>query len=343
MHQLTAVYLIAEECDKDVVWRLSYPSITDKRRSYIRHKLRCDFDITNCFNFYHFDDRWFYGRSFLSTTCDTKKWFLFLETSEFNPEKYKSLAEVLCAVFAKTGDLKSLMHTYLNAFIDGRVSFEKLTFIAENCEQKKMMSMNCPFKQIITMFGVDIILVYTALILKQRIAVYHHTNENLLQFVTSLPCFVWHRLNWDQILYPTVNVNSKEDMNEIRCHNHFIAGFTNSNIESRTDLYDVFVNLAAVEITVANHAKEIFAMTKTHKEIAMFMKRLSENESTTDLDVIKQVSLKTLELIDNLKSLCSNGEYGDALSKTALEEKKLGTALESFLKRLAVAENLKLT
>ncbi|RWS06768.1 protein FAM45A-like isoform X1 [Dinothrombium tinctorium] len=203
------------------------------------------------------------------------------------------------------------------------------------------MALKCPFKQIINMFGVDIILVYNAVILKQRIAVYHHRKDHLLQFIISIPCFAWHRLNWDQILYPIVNLQCKEEMAEICSKKHFVAGFTDSEIETKTDIFDVFVNLAAVEITVANHAKDAFVMTKTHKEIAMFMKRLAESESSTDFEVIDQVSAKTKELISNLKTLGVR-EQDDVIEKNLLEEKKLGTALESFLKRLAIAEDFKL-
>lgn len=38
-------------------------------------------------------------------------------------------------------------------------------------------------------------------------------------------------------------------------YSHYVAGCSNSSISSRTDLYDLLVNIPAREITVASHAK----------------------------------------------------------------------------------------
>ncbi len=56
----------------------------------------------------------------------------------------------------------------------------------------------------------------------------------------ALPLFVVHRMNWD-ILYPHVDLD-EEELLTLSSHGTYIAGFTDSAIEGRTDLYDLFVN-----------------------------------------------------------------------------------------------------
>jgi len=38
-------------------------------------------------------------------------------------------------------------------------------------------------------------------------------------------------------------------------YSYYVAGCSNSSILSRTDLYDLLVNIPAREITIASHAK----------------------------------------------------------------------------------------
>lgn len=45
------------------------------------------------------------------------------------------------------------------------------------------------------------------------------------------------------------------DVNLLQKHPHYVAGCRNSTISSRTDLYELLVNIPAREITVAPHAK----------------------------------------------------------------------------------------
>lgn len=48
------------------------------------------------------------------------------------------------------------------------------------------------------------------------------------------------------------------EVSELSALPTYIAGFRDAAVEGRTELYDVFVNLPAIEITIAAHAKGIF-------------------------------------------------------------------------------------
>lgn len=270
-------------------------------------------------------------------------YIVVLVAKDFNPEKYEAMTKLLSESYQKSLSTARLLELYLGVVVEGSCSLgENGTFYHHDYEQKKIMATNSSMKQIIKTFNLDVILIYTALILKKRIVVYHHKLEALLTFIRALPAFIWHRQNWDDILYPNVDLMSKAEVDELKSLTHYVAGCTDNSIESKVDLYDIYVNLAAVEITVAHHAKDAFAMTKTHKEIAVLMKRQAEISSNSDLDIIKEIASKTKELISTLKSLAGsiNEDNSEVVTLQRLKERKLAPALENFLWNLTVAEKL---
>lgn len=83
-------------------------------------------------------------------------------------------------------------------------------------------------------------------------------------------------------------------------------------------------------------------MTKTHKEIALFMVQLCENQGCTESQIISEINEKTKDLLNQLTSLATT-ETSDGkkmVSIQAFKEKDLPQAVESFLINLAIAENL---
>lgn len=62
----------------------------------------------------------------------------------------------------------------------------------------------------------------------------------VLSHCRTLPLLVLHRKNWD-IVYPRLELEEAElvDLSE---RGTYVAGFTDSTVEGRTDLYDLFVN-----------------------------------------------------------------------------------------------------
>ncbi|GFT32290.1 DENN domain-containing protein 10 [Nephila pilipes] len=205
-----------------------------------------------------------------------------------------------------------------------------------------LLNLNKPWivmelQDVVKIFGLETILIYTALLLKKRIVVYHHRLDSLLWFVRALPAFMWHRQDWN-IIYPYMQLTNIE-ISELLSLQTYVAGFRDAAVEGRTELYDVFVNLPAIEITVAAHAKEMFAMTKTHKEIAVFMTRQAENTDLNDNLFIKEVANKTNELLRSLRNLAVRNEHGkEGIKLTELKENKFAPALENFLWNLAAAE-----
>ena len=83
-------------------------------------------------------------------------------------------------------------------------------------------------------------------------------------------------------------------------------------------------------------------MTKTHKEVAMYMVQLSKNQSLTEIQVISEIAEKTQDLLNQLTVLATveTVEGEKKVPVQAIKEKNLAPAVENFLINLAVAENM---
>lgn len=83
-------------------------------------------------------------------------------------------------------------------------------------------------------------------------------------------------------------------------------------------------------------------MTKTHKEIALFMVQLCENQNYTEAQVISEISDKTQDLLNQLNSLATvqASDGRKMISVEIFKEKNLASAVENFLINLAIAENM---
>ena len=85
-------------------------------------------------------------------------------------------------------------------------------------------------------------------------------------------------------------------------------------------------------------------MTKAHKEIALFMVQLCENDDESKVPIINEIADKTRDLINQLKTLASveSPDGTKKLSLKSIRERELPPAVENFLINLAASENLSL-
>ncbi|KAL7990573.1 hypothetical protein Chor_014003 [Crotalus horridus] len=195
-------------------------------------------------------------------------------------------------------------------------------------------------KDIVFQFGMETVILYTALMLKKRIVVYHPRIETILEFTRALPALVWHRQDWS-ILHSYVHLNDDE-LEALKMCPGYIAGCIDSEVNNRIDLYDVYVNLAESEITISHQAKEAMTMGKLHKELGQLIVQSAEDPEKSNSQVIKDVSLKTKEILTNLASFTEVTHDGEkpSLNLEALKQKRFPPATENFLYHLAAAEQM---
>ncbi|XP_053971052.1 DENN domain-containing protein 10-like isoform X2 [Hylaeus anthracinus] len=343
---LLSCSIIEKDSNGDVLWTWSYPTISESQKAVVARKcnLELEHNSPQVFVFSRQKHDWFYihcSEVFDSDKLPKVKQFaLVLFAKDFNPRKYEVLSRVLSKMYCKTGKPTEILQLYLSVFTKGSCSTqENGTFVSDDFNSHRF-TVNTNIKELIKTFELETILIYTALLLKKRIIVYHHSLEQLLKWIGLFPALMKHRKVTDN-LFPWIDLVDDE-LTELKRHSYYVAGCRNSSISSRTDLYDLLVNIPAREITVASHAKESLTMTKTHKEIALFMVQLCENQTYTETQIISEINDKTQDLLNQLTSLALvQGPDGRKMvSAQTLKEKNLPPAVENFLINLAVAENL---
>ncbi|XP_065828241.1 DENN domain-containing protein 10-like [Oscarella lobularis] len=344
---LIAAGLIEKDENKDVLWTWSYPTIDSETMERLRRKCLLSSgdsaegaeDAAIPFTFGHFSKTWHYIHT---TKVDESEvlpkvtyFSVVLLTKDFNPEKYQTLMSILASAYASSGSAAKLLEPYLKVLTTGQCTGQ---FQVKSYDVRRAY-IAASIKDFVNQFGVETILVYTALLLKKRVAVYHPRLPELLKITRALPVLVWQRQNWN-VLYPHVDIDEAE-LNDLKSMSTYVAGFTDPAVESRAELYDVFVNVPGNSISIASHAKESFGMGKIHKDIAMQMVQQAADDSLSEQLFIKELAFKTKELVGNLKKMATVGDDGVAgITLESLQARKLTPAMENFLFNLASAEGL---
>ncbi|XP_061646094.1 DENN domain-containing protein 10 isoform X4 [Phyllopteryx taeniolatus] len=192
-------------------------------------------------------------------------------------------------------------------------------------------------KDVASQFGMETIILYMAVMLKKRIAVHHPRIEALLEFTRVLPALAWHRKDWS-VLHPCVHLTDTELEHLSKCPG-YIAGFVDPEVSNRSDLFDVYVNLPDSIITVSQSAKEAMMMGKLHKDIGHLIVQSAEDTERSDSQVIKDISLKTKQILAHLGTMAGDCE-GSKITLEHLKQQHFPPATENFLFHLAAAEQL---
>ncbi|XP_014800765.1 PREDICTED: protein FAM45A isoform X1 [Calidris pugnax] len=335
-----------KDTNGDALWVWCYPSVTAELRSLLLRKccLTDENKLLHTFVFGQYKKSWFYITTVeVQDSPALKKvthFSIVLTAKDFNPEKYAAFTRILCRIYLKHGSPVKMMESYIAVLTKGICqSEENGSFLSKDFDARKAYLAGS-IKDIVSQFGMETVILYTALMLKKRIVVYHPRIEAIQEFTRTLPALVWHRQDWS-ILHSYVHLN-EEEVEALKACTGYIAGFTDSEVSSRPDLYDVYVNLADSEITISPVVKEAMTMGKLHKEIGQLIVQSAEDPDKSDSQVIKDISLKTKEILATLASLTevSDGNEKPTLNSEALKQKRFPPATENFLFHLAAAEQM---
>ncbi|XP_029466369.1 protein FAM45A isoform X2 [Rhinatrema bivittatum] len=332
-----------KDTNGDTLWVWCYPSVGGDLRDLLVRKCALADEIQP-FLFGQYRRTWYYIASVqVPDTSALRKvthFSVVLTAKDFNPEKYAALGRILCRAYEKQGSPQKLMEGYMAVFTKGAcLSEESGSFLTKDYDIRKAYLAGS-IKDVVGQFGMETVILYTALMLKKRIAVYHPRIEAIQEFSRVLPALVWHRQDWS-ILHPYVHL-TEEELEALKSCTGYIAGFTDSEVSNRPDLFDVYVNLADSEIAVSQAAKESMTMGKLHKDVGQLIVQSAEDPEKSDGQVIKDISLKTREILTTLASFAeaSSDREKPAINFEALKGKRFPPATENFLCHLAASEQM---
>jgi len=336
---LCLVAIIEKDTNSDVIVSWSYPILeagTDK--ILIAKSCLQEDNVSTSFLFSKYKENWIYIYTFVGSNFaflpKVTAYSIVLMAKVFNPERYGKLSELLAKRYLSTGQPPKVLEAYLGAYTKDEFNFgTEGKYSATDFDDRKSL-VKCSMKNLFSTFGMESVLIFNAVVLKKRIIIYSSRMDNLLETVRCLPIFAWHRKNW-AILRPFVTPTDIE-LEEMASAGVYVAGFTDRVIESREDLYDLFIDVDDRSITIATHAKENFLLGKPHKELAALMVQLSEEPSSTEQQIIKEIATRTKQFLDTLDSIIPQGQT--ELTIDVIQQQQLSPAMARFLWNLAIAE-----
>ncbi|KAM4704524.1 DENN domain-containing protein 10 [Rhinophrynus dorsalis] len=343
---LLSVGLIEKDTNGDTLWVWCYPSINGELRELLLKKccLREEKRAPHNFLYGQYKRAWFYITSAqveeASVLEKVTHFCVVLTAKDFNPEKYAAFSRILCRIYLKQGSPVPMMESYISVLTKGACrSEENGTFLCRDYDQRKSFLSSC-IRDVVSQFGMESVILYSAMMLKKRIVVYHPRLEVLQEFTRALPAFVWHRQDWS-IVHPYVHLD-QEEIEALRSCTGYVAGFCDPDVSNRTELYDVYVNLSESNIIISPSAKETLTLGKLHKDIGQLIVQSAEDPETSDSQVIKDICGKTREILSMLSSFveATGDQEKPTINVDLLKQKRFPPATENFLFHLAAAEQM---
>lgn len=213
-----------------------------------------------------------------------------ITSKSYDPERYAAITKVLADAYKGPGGVGNLLTGFLSIFRTGNWeagSYGK--FILADYDVRKAYFASS-IKDVIVMFGLEVILLWVAMLLRKKVVVYSDRLSTLLPVVRAAPLFVWHRQNWG-LLRPFVTMTDAELADMSGC-GAVVAGFTDARIKSRSDLFDILIDIPSQSILVGENSKADFALGSYHKEIALLLTKTAEDAETTDQAIVKTITMK---------------------------------------------------
>lgn len=157
----------------------------------------------------------------------------------FNPEKYADLLALLASTYASSGSPLQVLSCYLAVLTKETYASSLGEFAMAKYEDRRAM-LTGPLKAFLAAFGMEAILILTAMLLKRRVVLFAQKNETLLQYARVLPMLVAHRQNWN-VLRPLFQFTEAE-LADVKAMTHYVVATSDEAAESHEDIYDLFID-----------------------------------------------------------------------------------------------------
>ncbi|KAF2073893.1 hypothetical protein CYY_004781 [Polysphondylium violaceum] len=340
-----SISIFEKDLNSDVLLTWCFPSINDQLRQVLLNKTSLEKEkISLNFSFSKYKNTWIYIHT---TSIDHSSgtipeslkrvaaFSICITRNHFNPEKYSSLASILSNVYLALGDCSKLLECQLRVINRGQFDVGALGKFVDSSFDVRRSYLATSIKDVIRLFGEEIILIWSAMAMKKRVVVYSEKLISLLKVIRALPLFVFHRQNWN-ILRPYVSINDLE-IKDLQSTGIYCAGFVDPSIKSRDDLYDILIDLSSKEVSISSYSKDQFVLGSFHKDLLRFMLESLDNDEVSDQALIKGLNMKMKELLSKLESL---KEDDGKITLESLESRKLPNGMSTFLFNIANAEGL---
>lgn len=254
-------------------------------------------------------------------------------TKAFNPEKFTSVLQIFYEQYVGSADPTKILEAYLSINATGCFTNRIGTFDNNQYLDAEAFAVESALLELAKMLGVDIIILWNAVLLKKRILVVGDCISQLLTVVRTLPQLAWHRQDWS-ICRPLIGAEP-EHMEDICSAGVFIAGSLDGSLANNSDLFDVILSLTEGRVTITQHAVGGMKMCSIHRDVLAAVQECVDRDLAA-VDIIRVVEKKTSQVIANLRGLAS----GEALTELAIVDGVQNAGAQQWLVRLATAENL---
>eukprot|EP00658_Telonema_sp_P-2_P038696 TRINITY_DN27710_c0_g1_i2.p1 TRINITY_DN27710_c0_g1~~TRINITY_DN27710_c0_g1_i2.p1 ORF type:complete len:178 (+),score=47.37 TRINITY_DN27710_c0_g1_i2:242-775(+) len=175
--------------------------------------------------------------------------------------------------------------------------------------------------------------------MSKRIVLYSNSIHKLQHTIRAIPLLAWHRGSvWDSIR-PFISLDNLAEIADLDTSRFYVAGFNDPAIQSRPELYDLFIDVDTQNFVVADHAASDFGLCHLHKSIANFLMEAAGSSSQDHQPLIKGLCTKSQQIIEKLTSL--RKDDGDGQLYVAREDLvDLGKNADVFMYNIALAEGL---
>jgi len=340
---LVGISLVERDITKHVLLAWIYPGLEPTWEAIIdRHSGLKESEVQPRFIFMKNGQTWGYFLTIRNTNenelANIHSFTIVLLAKAFYPEKYRLLSQIFATVYMQDGSPPSLLKAYLEVFSKG--SFDGSALEMDSFQtadfDPRLPLLVTSITDVIRMFGKEIILVWTALMMKKRVVVFCENQRNLLRIIRAFPIFAWHRQDWN-ILRPIVDLTHELEVADLRAAGVYCAGISDSAMKNKTEFYDVLVDVDERSILVTDHAKGDFMLTPFQRKLSELLVSSSESDDASDQKVIKEMVVKTKDLLEEIKSLKGDD---DLLTPEKLSDAKLPTQTANFYFNIAAAEGL---
>jgi hypothetical protein len=300
---------------------------------------RCTGDNIAPFFYLKYKSDWIYVLTLASSQSvdpNLSSVSLCLITKSFNPEKFRSMLDILIYQHVSTGDPSRILEGYLSIFTTGSFTNSRGSFKASSFNDSEALRANCKLREIVNIFESDGVILWNAVLLKKRILIYADNVSKVLDIVRYLPCFALHRADTNT-LRPLVTSDA-EHVEDLQAAGVYIAGTTDDSLLLRNDLFDVIASVPNRRVNISESSADDMRMGALHRDILNIMIPCDGSANTlSDQELVDAISQKTFVAVERLRSMRQDSKEA---TEEAISSMVKNEVTSRWLTRLATAEGI---